>query len=421
MNRPPSPPPRAGLPPEGDGSARERPVVDPLERNPNHGFATRVIHGGQAPDPTTGAVMPPIYATSTYVQSSPGVHKGYEYSRSQNPTREAFERCIANLENGQRGYAFASGLAAMSTVLELLDSGAHVIASDDLYGGTFRLFERVRRRTAGHRFSFIDMTDPASVRAAIRPETKMLWVETPSNPLLKLIDLEAVAAIARENGILAVADNTFASPWGQRPLELGFDIVVHSTTKYLNGHSDLVGGVAVVGRKPQHGAVAEQLAFLHNAVGAIAAPFDSFLALRGVKTLALRMERHSSNALELAQWLESQPKVAKVYYPGLESHPQHALARRQMRAGFGGMISMDLKGDLAGARRFLETCELFSLAESLGGVESLIEHPAIITHASIPAEQRAKLGIGDTLIRLSVGVEDVNDLREELTRALAAV
>jgi cystathionine gamma-lyase len=392
-----------------------------LERNPKHGFATRAIHGGQAPDPTTGAVMPPIYATSTYVQSSPGVHKGYEYSRSQNPTREAFERCIANLENGQRGYAFASGLAAMSTVLELLDSGAHVIASDDLYGGTFRLFERVRRRTAGHQFSFIDMTDPAAVREAMRPETKMVWVETPSNPLLKLIDLEAVAAIAREKGILAVADNTFASPWGQRPLELGFDIVVHSTTKYLNGHSDLVGGVAVVGTQPQHAAIAEQLAFLHNAVGAIAAPFDSFLALRGVKTLALRMERHSGNALALAQWLESQPKVAKVYYPGLESHPQHALARRQMRAGFGGMISMDLKGDLAGAKRFLETCELFSLAESLGGVESLIEHPAIMTHASIPAEQRARLGIGDTLIRLSVGVEDVNDLRDELTRALAAV
>jgi cystathionine beta-lyase/cystathionine gamma-synthase len=392
-----------------------------LERNPKHGFATRVIHGGQAPDPTTGAVMPPIYATSTYVQSSPGVHKGYEYSRSQNPTREAFERCIANLENGQRGYAFASGLAAMSTVLELLDSGAHVIASDDLYGGTFRLFERVRRRSAGHRFSFIDMTDPASVRAAIRPETKMLWVETPSNPLLKLIDLEAVAAIAREKGILAVADNTFASPWGQRPLELGFDIVVHSTTKYLNGHSDLVGGVAVVGQEPRHAAIAEQLAFLHNAVGAIAAPFDAFLALRGVKTLALRMERHSSNALALAQWLESQPKVAKVYYPGLESHPQHALARRQMRAGFGGMISMDLRGDLAGAKRFLEACELFSLAESLGGVESLIEHPAIMTHASIPAEQRAKLGIGDTLIRLSVGVEDVNDLRDELARALSVV
>ncbi|HJV63526.1 MAG TPA: PLP-dependent aspartate aminotransferase family protein [Albitalea sp.] len=385
------------------------------------GFATRVIHGGQHPDPTTGAIMPPIYATSTYVQSSPGVHKGYEYSRSQNPTREAFERCVANLENGQRGYAFASGLAAMSTVLELLDSGAHIVASDDLYGGTFRLFERVRKRSAGHRFSFIDMTDPAALRAAIRPETKMVWVETPSNPLLKLIDLEAVAAIARERGLIAVADNTFASPWGQRPLELGFDLVVHSTTKYLNGHSDLVGGVAVVGREPRHAAIAEQLAFLHNAVGAIAGPFDAFLALRGVKTLALRMERHSSNALQLARWLQQQPKVATVHYPGLESHPQHALARRQMRAGFGGMISIELASDLAGARRFLETCELFSLAESLGGVESLIEHPAIMTHASIPAEQRARLGIGDTLIRLSVGVEDVNDLRDELTRALAAV
>lgn len=384
-------------------------------------FATRVIHGGQHPDPTTGAIMPPIYATSTYVQSSPGVHKGYEYSRSQNPTREAFERCVADLENGQRGYAFASGLAAMSTVLELLDSGAHVIASDDLYGGTFRLFERVRKRSAGHQFSFIDMTDPAAVRAAIRPNSKMVWVETPSNPLLKLIDLEAVAAIARQHGLLSVADNTFASPWGQRPLELGFDLVVHSTTKYLNGHSDLVGGVAVVGLEARHAAIAEQLAFLHNAVGAIAGPFDAFLALRGVKTLALRMERHSTNALQLARWLQQQPKVATVHYPGLETHPQHALARRQMRAGFGGMISIELASDLAGARRFLETCELFSLAESLGGVESLIEHPAIMTHASIPAEQRAKLGIGDTLIRLSVGVEDVNDLRDELTRALAAV
>jgi cystathionine beta-lyase/cystathionine gamma-synthase len=388
--------------------------------NKKHGFATRVIHGGQHPDPTTGAIMPPIYATSTYVQSSPGVHKGYEYSRSQNPTREAFERCVADLENAQRGYAFASGLAAMSTVLELLDSGAHVIASDDLYGGTFRLFERVRRRSAGHQFSFIDMTDPAAVREAIRPNTKMVWVETPSNPLLKLIDLEAVAGIARQHNLLAVADNTFASPWGQRPLELGFDIVVHSTTKYLNGHSDVVGGVAVVGREARHAEIAEQMAFLHNAIGSIAGPFDSFLALRGVKTLALRMERHSQSALHLAQWLEAQPKVAKVHYPGLESHPQHALAKRQMRAG-GGMISIDLKGDLAGARRFLETCELFALAESLGGVESLIEHPAIMTHASIPAEQRAKLGIGDTLIRLSVGVEDVQDLQDELTRALAAV
>lgn len=385
------------------------------------GFNTRVIHAGQHPDPTTGAIMPPIYATSTYVQQSPGVHKGYEYSRSQNPTREAFERCVADLENGQRGYAFASGLAAMSTVLELLDSGAHIVASDDLYGGTFRLFERVRKRSAGHRFSFVDLSDPQSLRGAIRPDTKMLWVETPSNPLLKLIDLEAVAAIAREHGILAVADNTFASPWGQRPLDLGFDIVVHSTTKYLNGHSDVVGGVAVVGRDARHQPIAEQLAFLHNAVGAIAGPFDAFLALRGVKTLAIRMERHSSSALQLAQWLQAQPKVAKVHYPGLETHPQHALARRQMRNGFGGMISIELASDLAGARRFLESCHLFSLAESLGGVESLIEHPAIMTHASIPVEQRRALGIGDTLIRLSVGIEDVNDLRDELARALAAV
>jgi cystathionine gamma-lyase len=392
-----------------------------MSKDKQLGFNTRVIHAGQAPDPSTGAIMPPIYATSTYVQSSPGVHKGYEYSRSQNPTREAFERCVADLEGGARGYAFASGLAAMSTVLELLDAGAHVVASDDLYGGTFRLFERVRKRSANHRFSFVDLTDANALRAAIRPETRMLWVETPSNPLLKLTDLEAVARIAREHGLLSVADNTFASPWGQQPLALGFDIVVHSTTKYLNGHSDIVGGVAVVGSEPRHAGLAEQLAFLHNAVGAIAGPFDAFLALRGVKTLALRMERHSSNALQLAQWLQARPQVAKVHYPGLETHAQHALARRQMRNGFGGMISIELKGDLAGARRFLERCELFSLAESLGGVESLIEHPAIMTHASIPAEQRAALGIGDTLIRLSVGVEDVDDLQAELERALAAV
>lgn len=400
-------------------------TTDPGDHSPRaaatRGFATRVIHGGQRPDPSTGAIMPPIYATSTYVQSSPGVHKGYEYSRSQNPTREAWERCVADLENGLRGYAFASGLAAMSTVLELLDSGAHVVASDDLYGGSFRLFERVRRRSANLSFSFVDMTEPGALRAAIRPDTHMLWVETPSNPLLKLIDLEAVATIAREHGLLAVADNTFASPWGQRPLELGFDLVVHSATKYLNGHSDVVGGVAVVGREPRHAALAEQLAFLHNAVGAIAGPFDAFLALRGVKTLALRMERHSQNALQLAEWLQAQPKVARVHYPGLTSHPQHALARRQMRRGFGGMVSMELASDLAGARRFLERCELFALAESLGGVESLIEHPAIMTHASIPPEQRARLGIGDTLIRLSVGVEDVEDLRAELAQALAAV
>ena len=384
------------------------------------GFETRVIHAGQFPDPSTGAIMPPIFQTSTYVQSSPGVHKGYEYSRSQNPTREALERCVADLEGGKRGYAFASGLAGMSTVLELLDAGAHIIASDDLYGGSFRLFERVRKRSMGLQISFIDMSDAQAVRAALRPNTKMVWVETPSNPLLKLIDLEAVATIAREANLIAVADNTFASPWGQNPLALGFDIVVHSTTKYLNGHSDVVGGIAVIGNEPRQAEWAEQLAFLHNAVGAIAGPFDSFLALRGVKTLALRMERHNQSALQLAQWLEAHPKVARVHYPGLESHPQHALAKRQMRGG-GGMISIDLQSDLAGSRRFLEHVHLFALAESLGGVESLIEHPAIMTHASIPAEQRAALGIGDTLIRLSVGIENLDDLKADLEAGFAQV
>ena len=391
-----------------------------MTNDTKHGFETRVIHAGQHPDPSTGAIMPPIFQTSTYVQSSPGVHKGYEYSRSQNPTREALERCVADLEGGKRGYAFASGLAAMSTVLELLDAGAHIIASDDLYGGSFRLFDKVRRRSMGLQVSFIDMTDPQAVRAAIRPDTKLVWVETPSNPLLKLIDLEAVAKIAREAGLIAVADNTFASPWGQNPLALGFDIVVHSTTKYLNGHSDVVGGIAVVGNEPRQADWAERLAFLHNAVGAIAGPFDSFLALRGVKTLALRMERHNQSALALAQWLEAHPKVARVHYPGLESHPQHALAKRQMRGG-GGMISIDLKSDLAGSRRFLEHVHLFALAESLGGVESLIEHPAIMTHASIPAEQRAKLGIGDTLIRLSVGIEALDDLKADLEAGFAQI
>jgi cystathionine beta-lyase/cystathionine gamma-synthase len=384
------------------------------------GFETRVIHAGQHPDPSTGAIMPPIFQTSTYVQSSPGVHKGYEYSRSQNPTREALQRCVADLEGGLQGYAFASGLAGMSTVLELLDAGAHIIASDDLYGGSFRLFERVRKRSMGLQISFIDMSDPQAVRAALQPNTKMVWVETPSNPLLKLIDLEAVAKIARDANLIAVADNTFASPWGQNPLALGFDIVVHSTTKYLNGHSDVVGGIAVVGNEPRQAAWAEQLAFLHNAVGAIAGPFDSFLALRGVKTLALRMERHNQSALQLAQWLEAHPKVARVHYPGLESHPQHALAKRQMRGG-GGMISIDLQSDLAGSRRFLEHVHLFALAESLGGVESLIEHPAIMTHASIPADQRARLGINDTLIRLSVGIEALDDLKADLEAGFAQV
>ncbi|VTU24996.1 Cystathionine beta-lyase [Variovorax sp. PBS-H4] len=384
-------------------------------------FATRVIHAGQAPDPTTGAIMPPIYATSTYVQQSPGVHKGLDYGRSHNPTRWALERCVADLEGGSAAFAFASGLAAISTTLELLDANAHVVSGDDVYGGTFRLFERVRARSAGHRFSFVDLTDPARLREALTPETRMVWVETPTNPLLRLADLHAIATICRERDILCVADNTFASPWVQRPLELGFDIVVHSTTKYLNGHSDVIGGVAVVGREERHAPLRERLGFLQNSVGAIAGPFDSFLTLRGVKTLALRMERHCSSALALAQWLEAQPQVARVHYPGLASHPQHALARQQMTQGFGGMISMDLKTDLAGTRRFLEAVRIFALAESLGGVESLIEHPAIMTHATIPAETRARLGIGDGLVRLSVGVEDLEDLRADLQQALAAI
>ncbi|MND88657.1 Cystathionine beta-lyase [compost metagenome] len=383
-------------------------------------FATRVIHAGQAPDPSTGAIMPPIYANSTYAQESPGVHKGLDYGRSHNPTRWALERCVADLEGGAQAFAFASGLAAISTVLELLDSGSHILSSNDLYGGTFRLFDKVRQRSAGHRFSFVDFSDIARIEASIQDDTRMIWVETPSNPLLRLADLEAVAALCRRRGIIAVADNTFASPWTQRPLELGFDVVVHSTTKYLNGHSDVIGGIAIVGKDERQREWRERLGFLQNAVGAIAGPFDAFLTLRGVKTLALRMERHCSNALELAYWLEQQPQVARVYYPGLQSHPQHGLARRQMH-GYGGMISLDLASDLAGTRRFLEAVNIFTLAESLGGVESLIEHPAIMTHASIPAETRAEIGIGDSLVRLSVGVEDVEDLRADLAQALARV
>lgn len=386
-----------------------------LPRPPRNAFATRVIHAGQQPDPTTGAIMPPIYATSTYVQDSPGVHRGYEYSRTHNPTRFAYERCVADLESGSRGYAFASGLAATATVLDLLAPGDHVIAGNDLYGGSYRLFERVRARSAGLRFSFVDVRDPAQVEAAIRPETRLIWIETPSNPLLRLTDLAAIAAIGQRHRLLTAADNTFASPCLQRPLELGFDLVMHSATKYLNGHSDMVGGLLVVGDNAE---LAERLAFLQNAVGGIAGPFDAFLALRGVKTLALRMARHCENAEMLAGWLERHPKVARVHYPGLASHPQHALARRQMPKGCGGMISIELAGTLDDARRFLERCELFALAESLGGVESLIEHPAIMTHASIPAEQRAALGIGDGLCRLSVGIEDVDDLRHDLAHAL---
>jgi len=389
------------------------------------GFDTRVIHAGQSPDPSTGAIMPPIYATSTYVQSSPGVHQGYDYGRSHNPTRFAFERCVADLEGGGQAFAFASGLAAISTVLELVDATSHVVSSDDVYGGTFRLFDKVRHRSAGLRFSYADLTNPENLLAALRPDTKLVWVETPTNPLLRLADLRAIAEICRARGIVSVADNTFASPYVQRPLELGFDVVVHSVTKYLNGHSDVIGGIAVVAKSTAKDerldALRERLGFLQNAVGAIASPFDSFLALRGVKTLALRMRRHVASALALAQWLEAQPQVARVHYPGLESHPQHELAKRQMRGGFGGMISLELRTDLAGTRRFLEAVRIFALAESLGGVESLIEHPAIMTHATIPPETRARLGIGDALVRLSVGVEDLDDLRADLKQALATI
>ncbi|CAN5393786.1 cystathionine gamma-synthase [soil metagenome] len=381
----------------------------------NLNFATRVIHAGQSPDPTTGAVMMPIYATSTYVQESPGVHKGYEYSRTQNPTRMAYERCVANLEGGKQGYAFASGMAATATILELLNHGDHVIAMDDLYGGSFRLFDKVRTRSAGLEFSFVDLSNATALEAAIKPNTRMLWVETPTNPMLKIVDLEKLAVIAKKHNLICVTDNTFATPWNQRPLELGFDIVMHSATKYLNGHSDMVGGMAIVGDNAE---LAEQMAFLHNSIGAIAGPFDSFLALRGLKTLDIRMQRHCENALQIAEWLTKHPNIEHVVYPGLVSHPQHDLAKRQMRA-FGGMISAVVKGGLEPSRQCLERCELFTLAESLGGVESLIEHPAIMTHASVPAEARAKLGINDGLIRLSVGIEDVNDLIGDLDQALS--
>jgi cystathionine gamma-lyase len=379
-------------------------------------FSTRVIHGGQAPDPSTGAVLPPIYATSTYAQSSPGVHQGFEYSRSQNPTRFAFERAVADLESGTKGFAFASGLAAIATLLDVLDSGDHVIASEDLYGGSFRLFDKVRKRSAGLEFSFADLSDLAAIEAAIRPNTKMIWVETPTNPLLRLADLEAISALAKRRGLLAAADNTFCSPAIQRPLEFGFDVVMHSTTKYLGGHSAVVGGALVVGDNAE---LRDQITFLQNAVGAVASPFDSFLSLLGVKTLALRMARHSESAMKIARWLEARSDVVRVIYPGLESHPQHELAVRQMSGGFGGMMSVVLDRDLAGTLRMLERTRLFTLAESLGGVESLIEHPAIMTHASIPAETRARIGIEDSLIRLSVGIEDADDLIGDLEQALA--
>lgn len=389
-------------------------MTETTRRN-RQAFATRTIHAGQVPDPTTGAVMQPIYATSTFVQESPGEHKGFVYARGHNPTRFAYEQCIADLENGSRGFAFASGMAAVATLLDALEAGSHVVAMDDLYGGTYRLFERVRRGSAGLDFSYVDLSDPDAFEAAITEKTRMVWVETPTNPLLKLVDIAAISKIARAWNIMVVCDNTFASPYCQRPLDLGADVVMHSATKFLNGHSDVVGGVLVVGGNAE---LADRIAFLQNSVGGIQGPFDSFLVLRGLKTLALRMERHCANGMKVAQFLEQHPKVAKIYYPGLESHPQHALAQRQMD-GFGGMITVVLEGGLAAAKRCLERVEIFALAESLGGVESLIEHPAIMTHASVPPERRAALGIDDGLIRLSVGVEDGDDLTADLKQALS--
>jgi len=380
-----------------------------------HGFATRTIRAGQAPDPSTGAIMTPIYATSTYVQSSPGVHQGYEYSRTQNPTRMAYERCIADLESGSHGFAFASGMAATGTILELIDSGNHVMAMDDLYGGTRRLFEGVRKRSAGLDFSFVDMTDLAVIEDAFRDDTRMVWIETPTNPLLKIVDIEAVAALAKKHGAIVVVDNTFATPCLQRPIEFGCDIVMHSATKFINGHSDMVGGIVVTA----DASLAEQLAYLQNSIGSVSGPFDSFLALRGVKTLDVRMQRHCDSAMRIAEWLEQHPRVERVLYPGLPSHPQHELAAAQMD-GFGGIVTFFVEGDLADARRFLERCKVFALAESLGGVESLVDHPAIMTHASVPATERAALGISDQLIRLSVGIEAIEDLLDDLEQALGA-
>ncbi len=376
------------------------------------GFNSLTIHGGQRADPTTGAIMPPIYATSTYVQKSPGVHQGYEYSRSHNPTRQAYERCIAVLENGTNGFACASGMAASGLILELLDSGDHVVAMDDMYGGTFRMFDKVRSRSAGLEFSYADLSVAGGLEKALRDDTRMIWIESPTNPTLKLVDIARVVEIVADRNILVVVDNTFASPWAQRPLELGADIVVHSATKFLNGHSDIVGGVIVVGDEELN----EKIWFLSNAIGPIAGPFDSFLALRGLKTLAIRMERSSDNAMKIAQYLEGHEQVESVVYPGLASHPQHELAKKQM-TGFGGIVTFFIKGGLDASRRFLERCELFALAESLGGVESLVDHPAIMTHASVPSKMRAELGISDSLIRLSVGIEDIDDLIADLDQA----
>ena len=377
------------------------------------GFETRAIHAGQPPDEATGAVNVPLYLSSTYAQSSPGVFKGYDYSRTANPTRGAYEQCLADLEGGKFGFAFASGCAATATVMHLVKAGEHVVACDDLYGGSFRLFESVLGEH-GLTFSYVDLSAPEGLSAALRPETRLVWIETPTNPLLKLIDIAAVARLAHAHGALLAVDNTFMSPYFQRPLELGADLVVHSTTKYVNGHSDLVGGVAATGNP----AVAERLAFLSNSVGGVQGTFDAWLCMRSLKTLAVRMQAHERNALAVARWLDAHPKVERTIYPGLPSHPQHELAKRQM-SGFGGMVSFNIKGGLAAATTFLEQVRLFTLAESLGGVESLVEHPAIMTHASVPPAQRAALGIGDGLIRLSVGIETQADLIADLAAALA--
>jgi len=385
------------------------------DKKNKQGFDTRAIHAGQEPDPTTGAIMTPIYTSSTYVQESPGVHKGYDYSRSINPTRKALEACIADLEGSSYGYAFSSGMAACATVLEVLHSGDHVLAMDDLYGGTYRLFEDVRKRSAGLKFTFSDLSDLSTLKSSITSNTKMIWVETPTNPLLKIVDLAEIAKFAKENNLISVCDNTFCSPYVQNPLELGFDIVVHSATKYLNGHSDLIGGVVVCSnQKPE---LADQVLYIQNAVGSIMSPFDSFLLLRSLKTLAVRMERHCENAMKIASFLENHKAIEKVIYPGLKTHPHHEIASKQMR-GYGGMITLILKGGLDSAKSFLERTEIFSLAESLGGVESLIEHPAIMTHASIPPEIREEIGISDGLVRLSVGIESLDDLIQDLEVAL---
>lgn len=385
-----------------------------MSTNNTAGIQTRSIHAGQPPDPLTGAVMIPIYATSTFAQESPGVHRGYEYSRSKNPTRTALELCLASLERGARGYAFASGLAAENAILELLPKDSHIIAFNDLYGGTYRLFERVKKISSGLSVTYSDMLTEENIRSAIRENTKMIWVESPSNPMLRIVDLEMVASIAREKEIISVCDNTFATPVLQEPLSLGIDVVVHSVTKYLNGHSDVVGGAVIV---REQGELAERIGFIQNATGAILSPFDSFLVLRGIKTLPLRMRAHSENAMKIAEFLDSHTRVERVLYPGLAHHPQYALAKKQMRLS-GGMITFFIKGGLAESKTFLERCRLFTLAESLGGVESLIEHPAIMTHASIPKPEREKVGITDNLIRLSVGIEDVDDLISDIKNAL---